>query len=154
MSVASYKMTEMITSISASCAPSSQTKKTNKNITKKSVALHNHSFLITMCECFFLKWISRTRIWFTYCYPSLPSGQIAHQGKAYAWSLYYHNNLITIQKQKRFKTMFNTSKCTQFNIIASLKPAIMLNWMHLDVLGIVLNLFFFWILIRIVVIIH
>ena len=35
--------------------------------------------------------------------------------------------LITIQKQKRFKTVFNASKCTQFNIIASLKPAIMLN---------------------------
>ena len=36
------------------CARSSK-KKTNKNMTKKSVALHNHSFLITMFECFFFK---------------------------------------------------------------------------------------------------
>ena len=35
------------------CARSSKKKKTNKNMTKKSVALHNHSFLITMFECFF-----------------------------------------------------------------------------------------------------
>ena len=66
-------------------------KKTNKNMTKKSVGLRNHSTLITMFKCFF-KWISSTRIWSKYCYPSLPSEQIARQGKAYAWSLYYHNN--------------------------------------------------------------
>ena len=29
---------------------------------------------------------------YKYCYPSLLSEQIARQGKAYAWSLYYHNN--------------------------------------------------------------
>ena len=34
------------------CARSSK-KKTNKNMTKKSVALHNHSTLITMFKCFF-----------------------------------------------------------------------------------------------------
>ena len=68
-----------------------QVKKTNKNMTKKSVGLRNHSTLITMFKCFF-KWISSTRIWSKYCYPSLPSEQIARQGKAYAWSLYYHNN--------------------------------------------------------------
>ena len=66
-------------------------KKTNKNMTKKSVGLRNHSTLITMFKCFF-KWMSSTRIWSKYCYPSLPSEQIARQGKAYAWSLYYHNN--------------------------------------------------------------
>ena len=68
-----------------------QVKKTNKNMTKKSVGLRNHSTLITTFKCFF-KWISSTRIWSKYCYPSLPSEQIARQGKAYAWSLYYHNN--------------------------------------------------------------
>ena len=32
--------------------------------------------------------------------------------------------MITIQKEKRFKTMSNTSKCIQFNIIASLRESI------------------------------
>ena len=39
-------------------------------------------------------------------------------------------------------------------LVLSLKLAILLNWMHLDVLDIVLNLFCFWIVIRIVVIIQ
>ena len=39
-------------------------------------------------------------------------------------------------------------------LVLPLKLAIMLNWMHLDVLDIVLNLFCFWIVIRIVVIIQ
>ena len=39
-------------------------------------------------------------------------------------------------------------------LVLSLKLAIVLNWMHLDVLDIVLNLFCFWIVIRIVVIIQ
>ena len=39
-------------------------------------------------------------------------------------------------------------------LVLSLKLAIMLNWMHLDVLNIVLNLFYFWIVITIVVIIQ
>ena len=39
-------------------------------------------------------------------------------------------------------------------LVLPLKLAIMLNWVHLDVLDIVLNLFCFWIVIRIVVIIQ
>ena len=39
-------------------------------------------------------------------------------------------------------------------LVLPLKLAIMLNWVHLDVLDIVLNIFCFWIVIRIVVIIQ
>ena len=42
-----------ITNTIERCARSSK-KKTNKNMTKKSVAFHNHSFLITMFDFFFL----------------------------------------------------------------------------------------------------
>ena len=45
-----------------------QVKKTNKNMTKKSVGLRNHSTLITMFKCFF-KWISSTRIWSKWLLP-------------------------------------------------------------------------------------
>ena len=48
----------------------------------------------------------------------------------------------------------NSSGLGRCYLVLSLKLAIKLNWMHLDVLDIVLNLFFFWIVITIVVIIH
>ena len=48
----------------------------------------------------------------------------------------------------------DSSGLGQCYLVLSLKLAIMLNWVHLDVLDIVLNLFCFWIVIRIVVIIQ
>ena len=48
----------------------------------------------------------------------------------------------------------DSSGLGQCYLVLPLKLAIVLNWVHLDVLDIVLNLFCFWIVIRIVVIIQ
>ena len=62
-----------------------------------------------------------------------------------AWGKSFCKTLLTYRWLIWFRSMLSS---------AFPKLAIMLNWVHLDVLDIVLNLFCFWIVIRIVVIIQ
>ena len=60
-------------------------------MTKKSVGLRNHSTLIIMFKCFFLMKIKYKDL-IHELLPFIAQEQLAQQGKAYAWSLYHHNN--------------------------------------------------------------